>query len=66
MSFLARRIGALEAQTSDKRVLAHTCDPVSRVPYSEKHKGNNTGDSTHAPVLLFQHLYSLSLSPHLT
>ncbi len=57
---------ALGVQTSDKGVFAHTCDPVSYVPCSMKHKGNNTGDSTHAAVLLFQHLYSLSLSPHAT
>lgn len=39
MSFPARRSGALGAQMLDKRVLAHTCDPVSHVPHSVKHKG---------------------------
>lgn len=36
--FPCQEIGALEAQTSDKRVVAHTPDPVSHVPYSTKHK----------------------------
>lgn len=62
--FPCQEIGALGAQTLDKRVLAHTCDPVSNVPYSAKHKGNNTGDSTHAPVLLFSTLVlSVSVTP---
>lgn len=38
MSFPARRSGALGAQMLDKRVWAHTCDPVSHVPHSVKHK----------------------------
>lgn len=38
MSFPARRSGALRAQMLDKRVWAHTCDPVSHVPHSVKHK----------------------------
>lgn len=41
MSFPARRKGggALGAPTPDKRVGAHTCDPVSHVPHSVEHKG---------------------------
>lgn len=62
-TFPCQEMVTLGAQTPNKRVLAHTCDPVSYVPYSGEHKGSNIGDSTHASVLLFQHLYSLSLSP---